>query len=719
VAQFAAMGSTTDLLFFSRAAAQQVAQQVEANLAEVDFAPAGGSIDDAARFAALLIANANARTAVFAPGTYNWATPCAIPSNTRIRGSKGVRIVSTIPYDANNPFAAVFYGQPVASGVTGTLSGAAKEGDSTITTALALPAGTIFRIDADAGADPLGNLQRYYVSRGQSGSTVTLDRPLRTPFATSCVVRIYTSISQDITIDGGGMSIGGTGSRYYEFGGAARVKIDNIAFDFNSGCLGIGGVMGSFDIGCVDCHGTRLTGDGSGAITVVTTSGTSPPALTITGVPTGKFGSVQVRVTLGGPRGTWTGTWSIDGGTTTTAFTSASTVAMTGSGLTLNIAIGTANVDNQWTTGVSSGFLIEGAENCSLGTKEHPIVTRNVGGEGVAAYDCVSFTIWGDCSGSSICGAALHSNDLGCLDGFVGGTYNGNQQFGVLASAGDNRCVIEADCGFNIVAGIKVASPLGSIELRSPRCHGNFTNILIASGSKRTRITGIARCKTSIGRDVDVNADASFDRLDLTVTQGTTLRVFAGVCRIGELFVDDSGGTGVTTIFNDATLYIERGVYTGGTPVHALYTDGTLLSIRDWESLGSPTNDVTVTAGTLRVGANCSLPTKINATGGTVLLQQIGAVPVTVTSADVTLTNAQAQAQTIETIGVLTGNRNVIALTIKGLRYVFRNLNTGGFTTTIKTAAGAGISVVANDEAFVECDGTNYVRVSPNSVLTP
>jgi hypothetical protein len=81
-----------------------------------------------------------------------------------------------------------------------------------------------------------------------------------------------------------------------------------------------------------------------------------------------------------------------------------------------------------------------------------------------------------------------------------------------------------------------------------------------------------------------------------------------------------------------------------------------------------------------------------------------------VTSANVTLTAAQARARYLITTGVLTGNRDVI-LPNYGEWICFCN-NTGAYTTTFKTAAGTGIVVGQGLRAILYADGTNVVRVT-------
>lgn len=99
------------------------------------------------------------------------------------------------------------------------------------------------------------------------------------------------------------------------------------------------------------------------AMTAVTAAGTSPPTTTLTGTPAFPV-NLRVECLVAGARGTWTGRYSLDGGTNYTAFTSAATVAMVdglgrASGVTLNFANTAAAIDNVWTAGhVTPGLVM-------------------------------------------------------------------------------------------------------------------------------------------------------------------------------------------------------------------------------------------------------------------------------------------------------------------------------------------------------------------------
>lgn len=88
-------------------------------------------------------------------------------------------------------------------------------------------------------------------------------------------------------------------------------------------------------------------------------------------------------------------------------------------------------------------------------------------------------------------------------------------------------------------------------------------------------------------------------------------------------------------------------------------------------------------------------------------------VSVAVTAANVTLSDVQARCRYLTTTGILTGNRAVIVPNYwEGIVYCN---NTGAFTTTFKTAAGAGIVVAQTKRALLYADGTDVVRVTADA----
>lgn len=60
--------------------------------------------------------------------------------------------------------------------------------------------------------------------------------------------------------------------------------------------------------------------------------------------------------------------------------------------------------------------------------------------------------------------------------------------------------------------------------------------------------------------------------------------------------------------------------------------------------------------------------------------------------------------------GTLTANRNMVVPTNKKV-YVCQNATTGGFSVTVKTAAGSGIAVAPGETRILYCNGTNVVEL--------
>jgi hypothetical protein len=133
----------------------------------------------------------------------------------------------------------------------------------------------------------------------------------------------------------------------------------------------------------------------SSLMSAVTSAGTSPPVITLTGTPAFPM-DLKVDATLDGARGTWTFQWSVDDGLTweATGVVSAATVALTlangtSTGITLNIATGSATAsDNVWTARVG-GLERKSFAGCDryvravavVGGSSTPIMTASCIGE--------------------------------------------------------------------------------------------------------------------------------------------------------------------------------------------------------------------------------------------------------------------------------------------------------------------------------------------------
>lgn len=105
--------------------------------------------------------------------------------------------------------------------------------------------------------------------------------------------------------------------------------------------------------------------------------------------------------------------------------------------------------------------------------------------------------------------------------------------------------------------------------------------------------------------------------------------------------------------------------------------------------------------------------TTTNTNLGTLIEEAIaGVASITMTDANYTLTavngaDDEARQAVLLISGTLSANRNVIAPSQEKV-YIVRNNTTGGFSLTIKTSSGTGITISNGQTAFVYCDGTDF-----------
>lgn len=90
-----------------------------------------------------------------------------------------------------------------------------------------------------------------------------------------------------------------------------------------------------------------------------------------------------------------------------------------------------------------------------------------------------------------------------------------------------------------------------------------------------------------------------------------------------------------------------------------------------------------------------------------------GYTQITVTAANVTLTALdgtadQSRNMVLDLVGASTGARQIIVPAVEKVYLVF-NSTTGGYTHTIKTASGTGVTIAPGVKSLVVCDGTNVV----------
>lgn len=126
------------------------------------------------------------------------------------------------------------------------------------------------------------------------------------------------------------------------------------------------------------------------AMGAVSSSGTTPPAITLSGTAT-KYVNLRIECTTLGARGVAVIRYSLDGGVTWTEnVTTAATITLGDSGLTANYANATAAVDNVWTA-KTAGHERKSFGGCgryvravsTVGGSNTPVMTAAITGEAV------------------------------------------------------------------------------------------------------------------------------------------------------------------------------------------------------------------------------------------------------------------------------------------------------------------------------------------------
>ena len=94
-----------------------------------------------------------------------------------------------------------------------------------------------------------------------------------------------------------------------------------------------------------------------------------------------------------------------------------------------------------------------------------------------------------------------------------------------------------------------------------------------------------------------------------------------------------------------------------------------------------------------------------------------GSQAITVTSADVTVSQLQSAYPVIIVSGTLTAARNLIFPAIVG-EWIVQNNTTGAFTLTAKTASGTGVTLTQGQSTYVYGDGTNILFADSSKVAS-
>lgn len=625
----------------------------------ISIAPRGGGLDDWARLfgvggaAAAMAYRGRIR---LRPGTWICSTVQDMPNGTTIEGSSGVTILMSLAA-VGLPTVAAFSADIGALGNLDTLSTAANRGTFSIVTTTAAPfaVGDIVQISNAATA---GNTAGFRVSThtivGVAGVNANLDRPLPRDYGALSNVRRMTSIPQDIYIDGGGMLITGTGVRAIEIKGARRCVVKNIFIDDSSGAIPSDYLV-SLDGGG---HDNRAE-------------------------------NIQIRV-LG-----------------------ASTPV---GGITVESNDGTTVTQCVVDGGCSFGIVLFDCSDCYIDQCQ-VLRCPAASGAGLALVadtavhsatteGCISCVI-SDCVAlNCVRGISIRDGSLG--NKIVSCSAEGNTSVGIeIGVIGGDTTIVD---GNQIIA----------CSARRNTTYGLATGTL----SRRTKVVGI----------------------DLS-NNGTSAATGTGVLAQGDLDLTDAisrGGNGAGFLSaTGGSLDVSRLrlVHTQAASNVILFPGGTSrASIRDSDitvaasSNAINTNDairiegtrITAAANGLvqgngaqsTIGPGCDFSGATAAVfinSGTVVVEQVGSASRSLAGANATLTFTEASRQLIRGTGAFGAAREMIVPNLSGMLWLASNESSDANTMTVKTAAGAGIAIAQGKTAWVRGDGTNVVRVTPDS----
>jgi hypothetical protein len=172
-------------------------------------------------------------------------------------------------------------------------------------------------------------------------------------------------------------------------------------------------------------------------------------------------------------------------------------------------------------------------------------------------------------------------------------------------------------------------------------------------------------------------------------TSGTTWGFFGG-----DMLVD-----GVLTEIANGTV---AGLVNGNNFVEATRAGAVSSNTTSFTAGRIPLFEVTVTASVVAswIDRRCWVQP----------LHIVSNVSVAITTADVTLSAAQARVRRVVLTGALTGNRNLVVP--DSGEWLIDNQCTGAFTVVVKTAAGTGVIAPRGKRVGVYADGTNVVPLN-------
>ena len=233
----------------------------------IQLQPLGGGQDDWPTLMAVAAEYAYKQPLVLLPGAGGAPWLCKslgrIPNGTTIIGTSGTMIVQSLPAGTGNALVCAFGNTYAGLGVSTQLAASSKIGTATLSVSsnVCTVGQYIIVINAASGTFR----QALYRVVAISGTTITVDRPVRMQFDPGDVL-FPTLPVRDISIQGNGMTMTGTGARHIELLGALNCYISDVNFNSSQGTVDERFI--SLDVPSFNCVAERLTGDGGGVTTL-------------------------------------------------------------------------------------------------------------------------------------------------------------------------------------------------------------------------------------------------------------------------------------------------------------------------------------------------------------------------------------------------------------------------------------------------------------------
>lgn len=356
---------------------------------------------------------------------------------------------------------------------------------------------------------------------------------------------------------------------------------------------------------------------------------------------------------------------------------------------------------------------------------------KNLTSYGIALYDCVDCDLIGSTSSNNQTGIAVTGDGTttGCLGCVVSDCRAiGNSQNGLSIANGSSECVYSnCQANYNTVDGIILdggtGSPTDNAFINCFAKYNGLNQIVLTAGALSTRFVGCYGSRSvSFAAGWNIGASCSLTNCGTIkgiVSEGDTgILVAAGTvvmsgCQFTPYYGFALSVSSGAKVVADSSVFSTTDVT---NPVATISGSATFSGCR-FESGGTGLN--IATTGAARIDSDVDLSGVTTAFAiagsGTLSAAQSGSVSKAFSGSDITLTFTEGLSGVLRGTGSPGAGRNLIVPTVSGMAWDASNEFGTAQTMTVKTSGGTGIAIAQNKRARVMCDGTNVVRISPDT----